>query len=1142
MKLKLYYSNAVDNCSKEILKNINANDLNYEHIIITPDRRTLLTEQELFEQLNKKSFFNVNVTTFTRFTNELLSKLNLNNKKLLTKPSAVAIIKKIMLENRDKLKAFKKAVNYNGIASTVFDTISMFKSCQVSFNDIEANTKFAALNNKLSDIKLLYELYEGYLQNEYTDSFNRLNLLSEILSGHNFNNVHFYILGFDDFTPQMYEIIFKLIKRSASVTVSCAASFSKVNNSNIYLNNIYLNLNDGCKLIGVTPEIIKCEVYYDKFTKILSENAFGYSLANYNLTQQENKLRVLTFDNVKNEVEYYSKLILYKIINQNLKFSDFVLVVPSINEYKAIITEQFNKLSIPFFLDINEKFADNLIIRFYLNLFEAINTGFKSEAVLALLKTLPIFTPEAVFEYEEYITTLGLSGSKILSPLTNYSFLPKENTVQIYEFLKKVKEFSGNIKTSTNICEYVNLINEFNKEINMAEIINNILTHLMVSNNIVLFKQTSQVFAKLENALNEISGLLGSYECNFLNFSAILETMLEAINLSIPPIELETVFVADSAASFISETKMVFVLGANEGKLPTALDDLGIISDKEINELNQKHKLSPTINYINKRNKFLLYEKLLKAKDQLIISYITVNEKNEELMPASFVNALLQNYVVSNDDGEKLSLETNGELLLNNLGYYTELKDSYVENFELNNISIASATDNLIKTLKDWSFYYDNSNYLTQLNTLFHPVKTFNQHAENYVNNLNHKNVYDKISNAKELFFAKDTTNVSQFETYFTCPFNHFIKYGLKLKESANSTLEPRDFGNIIHEFLKLVMPIIVKNNSDNSLSLQDIIITSEELFLKVIAQKKYEVFVNNPINFNVIESLKQETKRIVTALYEEQQVSSFVPTKYEHNFGNENHNALIIKSNDNEIKLKGVIDRVDVFEDTFRIIDYKTGQSDFNNFTDIASGKKLQLFVYVKAIHNKSKLTPVGAFYMPIKNDYVTDEKEDELYKLKGVIANSLTTIFAMDETLKKPNTKSKVVNLKTTAKGEIGNLGIKFLLSESDIEWLSNYAITLISAAYEKIISGEIEPRPLTTVKNNNSYKFNDVLGLSNFNIKYGNTFRFVENVNKFEKEKLVFQLNLLNENNNLVYNEQFNLINKKDGNSNEWKIRTK
>lgn len=1136
MKLKLYYSNAVDNCSKEILMSIDADNLNDQHIIITPDRRTLLTEQELFAQLNKKSFLNVNVTTFTRFTNELLSKLNVNNKKLLTKPSAVAIVKKIMLENKDKLKAFKKAVHYNGIASTVFETISMFKSCQVKPGDIETNTRFAALNNKLADMKLIYELYENYLQTEYTDSFNRLNLLSEMLTSHNFEHVHFYILGFDDFTPQMYEIILKLIKRAASVSVSCAASFSKVNNSNIFLNNIYLNLMDGCKLIGATPEIIYCKENYDKFTKILSENAFGYNLSKYELSESENKLKIISFDSAKNEIEYISKLILYKVVNENFKFSDFVLILPNVNEYKSILAEQFNKLNIPYFLDANVKFTYNLIIRFYLHLFEAVNNGFKPEAVLSMLKTLPIFNDEAVFEYENYVTKLGLSGPNILQPMTSYSFLPNEVTAPIYNFLEKVIHFYNNIKQKTNICEYVKALEAFNQEINITEMIQFILTQLISSDNILLFKQTGQVYTKFEQALNELKGLLGEYECNFISFSAILETMLEAVTLSMPPIELDTVFVADSVASFVMPANIVFVLGANEGKLPVSLDDLGIISDNEINELNQKHKLSPTISYINKRNKFLLYEKLLKAKQQLIISYITVNEKNEELMASSFVKALTENFVVQTADGERLNLETNGELLLNNLGYYTDFTGLYANNFELNNIDITSATDNFIKALKDWSFYYNNNNYLLQLNTLMQPVKSFNKLAQEYVNNLNYVNVYDNIEQSKELFFAKDTTSVSQFETYFTCPFNHFVRYGLKLKESVNASFEPRDFGNILHEFLALVMPVIVKNKGNDKVTLDDITMQSEALFLKVINQKKYEIFVNNPVNFNVIESLKQETKRIIKALYNEQQSLSFVPTKYEKSFGNSDNDALEIKSNDGVIKLKGIIDRVDEFNDTFRVVDYKTGQSDFSNFTELVSGKKLQLFVYVKAVQNSSALTPVGAFYMPIKNDYVSDEHEGEMYKLKGVIANNLSTIFAMDKNLQNPNVRSKVINLKTNAKGEIGNLGTKFLLNAGDIEWLSNYAIELISCAYKSIISGNITPQPLALTKSNNVYKFNDMLGLSNFNIKYGNTFRFVENVKEFNKEQFILELNLWNENNNLIYNEQFKLMNKKDGRNNE------
>ena len=87
------------------------------------------------------------------------------------------------------------------------------------------------------------------------------------------------------------------------------------------------------------------------------------------------------------------------------------------------------------------------------------------------------------------------------------------------------------------------------------------------------------------------------------------------------------------------------------------------------------------------------------------------------------------------------------------------------------------------------------------------------------------------------------------------------------------------------------------------------------------------------------------------------------------------------------DIKLKGSIDRIDTCNDKFIIIDYKTGDSNFDSFTDVFSGKKLQLLVYEKAFENISGLKPAGVFYLPITNGF---SKTKNNYKQSYVIVNN--------------------------------------------------------------------------------------------------------------------------------------------------------
>ena len=159
MKFNLYYSSLNMLSADNLIKDLKNRDKGQQHIIITPDKSSLYYERRLFALLNEQSFFDVSTTTLSRFANNVIGK----NNNILSKQGGVLIVKRILLENKSNLKSFGKASELVGFAGSLFDTICMFKSCHILPSQIE-EVGYDALNNKLKDIKLVYEKYEEYLQ------------------------------------------------------------------------------------------------------------------------------------------------------------------------------------------------------------------------------------------------------------------------------------------------------------------------------------------------------------------------------------------------------------------------------------------------------------------------------------------------------------------------------------------------------------------------------------------------------------------------------------------------------------------------------------------------------------------------------------------------------------------------------------------------------------------------------------------------------------------------------------------------------------------------------------------------------------------------------------------------------------------
>lgn len=1050
--LNIYYSKTVSNCNNNIFNTLKENK-GAKQVIFTPDRMTLQIEQKLFDALDEKCFFDIEVTTLTRFTNRIVINNNINTR-VLTKPVCVALIKKILMENKDKFTTIKKAINYNGFASTLFDTISMFKSCNVPVDKINVDTKSSNLNQKLNDLKLVYECYENFLKNDYTDSFNKLDLLVNLIKGEDFSNTHFYFIGFDDFTPQMYNIISALIKKSASVNVACAVNFiDELNNKNIFLNNIYLNLLDLCTINGYKYNRVYCKDNYQSEFKIISNNLFAINPVRTDT--QPNNIQLYKFNNPEDESLFVIKKIQELIINQNIGYNDINIVVPNIADYRPILERLFLSYNIPYFFDESQMITDSVLVRFYSDLFELINANFNKRELFNFLRYYSGLNSEVLNSFENMIIKTAINYSTILSRPHNFDITGLE---EVYLVLDKLTAFKEDLKDCNSINDYCCRLEQFTEEFGFNNYLNNLSEEFKLHNNVLEYNRLNNIVNKVNKGFKELKDVLCDYVVDTKEAFAIIKAYFENISVTMPPILADSLFVTD-INNYITKKTYTFMMGLEDGKVPMVQMDLGIITDQDIGLLTNNYRLSPTINMINKRSKFKVYENILNC-EHIVMTYVSVSASGDKNMPSEVINNMCSIF-------SKVKV-VNGSVLQHD--YQNELINK--DWFFFNNPNAKVAKTNFIKNLK--TMQVDNSAVIkSNTANIYSALIDGGDNIESIFNNLNYINDVSNLNNDK-LFLTTDKVSVSEIECYYSCPFKHFIDHGLKLKENDKSQFDSRVYGIILHEYVKLVVEYIVKNG-DNGLTE-----FSLEVFDKILSSNNYQYLLYNPNNANDIKSLRKEILRINTALLRIHNVSSLKPEWLEKRC-----NGFEIGNDQVKIKLEGVIDRVDFDKDSFVVIDYKTGGSEFSDYTDIGSGKKLQLLVYVYIVSHLTGKQPIGSFYMPLKNDYSRDNQE-ELYKLKGVISSNFEDILKIDKSLNQADTKSYVVNV--SRKGE--KVNAKMAITPDDFNYLIEYTLNKVLDAVKNIKDGDIHPYPLK-LNGKTTCEYCKYLGICKFSEDCGNKY---------------------------------------------------
>jgi hypothetical protein len=74
------------------------------------------------------------------------------------------------------------------------------------------------------------------------------------------------------------------------------------------------------------------------------------------------------------------------------------------------------------------------------------------------------------------------------------------------------------------------------------------------------------------------------------------------------------------------------------------------------------------------------------------------------------------------------------------------------------------------------------------------------------------------IQRGEELFFHEGRISPTSLESYFGCPFGHFVGKGLRLKEREEAVVLATDSGDLIHKLLQELAPKAKKFDTEEEL------------------------------------------------------------------------------------------------------------------------------------------------------------------------------------------------------------------------------------------------------------------------------------------------------------------------------------
>ena len=243
-----------------------------------------------------------------------------------------------------------------------------------------------------------------------------------------------------------------------------------------------------------------------------------------------------------------------------------------------------------------------------------------------------------------------------------------------------------------------------------------------------------------------------------------------------------------------------------------------------------------------------------------------------------------------------------------------------------------------------------------------------------------------------------ESYSVTELETYASCPFQYFAGKILNLRvaeDEVEDELSSLEKGLLLHKVLftfynnrrKQGNPSIRQCTEDNFKEAKRQL--SEILESLAEKEKHSEKRVETPIGKNNL-FWEADIEKLRVALYKWLEAEraydlSLIPSYYEVNFGQPGEPAdpqlsCLKPIHIGTVRMKGKIDRIDIGNGTFNIVDYKTGSSTIR-MPEILNGRSLQLPIYLQVTekllerHNKTGLEPAAGLYHKIRLDACTVE-----------------------------------------------------------------------------------------------------------------------------------------------------------------------
>lgn len=1015
-------------------------------ILIVPELISHDTERRLCKSAGDTASRYAEVLSFPRLTRRVSDYCGVGIPESLDNGGRIIAMASAVRHLHSQLKAYAAVETRPEFLKGLLDAVDEFKRCCIKPADLKsaaARTE-GALAQKLEELSLILETYDALCTRGKRDPRDQMSLLLEELEDSDFALSHrFYIDGFPDFTGQHLAIIEHFIRSGSPVTVNMNCDSVRTDNPGMK------------KPAETTAALIRCAKKWGievKLQAVSPRESCLYPVAKMLFQGQifpgeyQDRISALTLGSVYDECVAAAQRVM-EFVQNGARYRDIGIVCSDMGTYQNLINMVFNRCGIPSYLSGTEAILDKSVISTVLAGLDAALNGFDQREVFKYIRSpLSPLGLDECDRLENYAILWNIRGRRWLVDWMNHpeglgasvSDSTREELAALNQLRRKVIEplvrLADGFKGSVKLCDHIRALYQFLDDISLAQRLDRLAGSLDQSGNNREAQILNQLWEILLGSLEQTYDVLGETAWDPDTFTRLLKLLLSQYDVgTIPPV-LDAVTIGPVSFMRCHQTKHLIVLGASEGSLPAYSGSTGVLTDQERMILRN----------LNVPLTGGAMDGLMAEFSEIYGTFCGAECSVDVYCPSgrsSFVFRRLCDMAGGESESPML------------LGAVLADKD------EAGALFVRTGDT--------------QSAYEIGLKAQYDAI----------IDKRDHKLGGILQENVAELYGNTLRLSASQIDKFADCRLSYFLKYGLKVKERKAASVDPAEFGSYVHAVLENTAKEVMEDGGFREISLDDLLKLAEK-YSGEYAKERFGDLDTERARY-LFNRNSQELIMIIRELWEEMQVSDFVPVGFEVSFGDDQElPAIDLPGKKMDAKLSGFVDRVDLWEGPqksyFRVVDYKTGKKSFD-YCDVFNGYGLQMLLYLFALEEKGiersggRPAVAGVQYFPARAPYISadgaiseEEAEKERtkqWKRSGLILNSDDVIEAMDPS--DPSSRLPIKKKKDgTVSGDLADL--------AQLKMLKKYIFGLVGNMVDEIAAGCVDANPYTRGGNHDACAF--------------------------------------------------------------------